>query len=161
MKLTTLEEILYSLENEVKSLNEIADYIYKLTSIYNKFYSEHKVLVEENKELQESWLVLTKLVYDINNGTIAYDENIAKGLLIDNGWKYTSNKWRKTVNYRYLSIELDLLVNNKIATSRREAREFLGNNAISINGNIEKDEKDGVKKNILNILKSIYEIWIS
>ena len=51
---------------EAKSLNEIADYIYKLTSIYNKFYSEHKVLVEENKDLQESWLVLTNIIYKVN-----------------------------------------------------------------------------------------------
>ena len=52
---------------EAKSLNDIAEFLYKLTSLYNKFYSENKVLVEENKQLQESWLVLTKLVYDINN----------------------------------------------------------------------------------------------
>lgn len=52
---------------DAKSLNDIAEYLYKLTSLYNKFYSENKVLVENNQELQESWLVLTKLVYDINN----------------------------------------------------------------------------------------------
>lgn len=52
---------------ETKSLNDIAEFLYKLTSLYNKFYSENKVLVEENQQLQESWLVLTKLVYDINN----------------------------------------------------------------------------------------------
>ena len=52
---------------EAKSLNDIAEFLYKLTSLYNKFYSENKVLVEENQQLQESWLVLTKLVYDINN----------------------------------------------------------------------------------------------
>ena len=45
----------------------VAEYLYKITSLYNKFYAENKVLAEENKELQESWLVLTKLVYDINN----------------------------------------------------------------------------------------------
>ena len=50
-----------------KSLNEIAEYLYKITSLYNKFYAENKVLTEENKELQESWLVLTKIVYKINN----------------------------------------------------------------------------------------------
>lgn len=50
-----------------KSLNEIAEYLYKITSLYNKFYAENKVLTEENKDLQESWLVLTKLVYQINN----------------------------------------------------------------------------------------------
>ena len=51
---------------EAKSLNDIAEYLYKLTSLYNKFYAENKVLVEENQQLQESWLILTKLVYDIN-----------------------------------------------------------------------------------------------
>ena len=51
---------------ETKSLNDIAEYLYKLTSLYNKFYAENKVLVEEDKQLQESWLVLTKIVYDIN-----------------------------------------------------------------------------------------------
>ena len=71
-------------------------------------------------------------VYDIYNGTIAYDENIAKGLLIDNGWKYSSNKWRKTVNYRNLSIELDLLVNKqdsdlvKVAKKIKEQLEVVG-----------------------------------
>ena len=51
---------------ETKTLNDIAEYLFKLTSGYNKFYAENKVLVEEDKELQESWLVLTKIVYNIN-----------------------------------------------------------------------------------------------
>ena len=51
---------------EMKSLNEISEYIYKLTALYNKFYSENKILIEENESLKESRLVLTKLVYDTN-----------------------------------------------------------------------------------------------
>lgn len=51
---------------DTKSLNEIAEYLYKLTSLYNKFYAENKVLQEQNQELQESWLVLTRIVYNIN-----------------------------------------------------------------------------------------------
>ena len=35
---------------------------------------------------------------------------------------------------------IDLLVNNSIASSRREAREFLGNNAITLDGDIVNDE---------------------
>lgn len=35
---------------------------------------------------------------------------------------------------------IDLLVNNNIASSRREAREFLNNNAITLDGDIVKDE---------------------
>ena len=51
---------------EMKSLNEIADYLYDLTSKYNKFYSENKVLTEEDEDLKESWLVLTNTVYKTN-----------------------------------------------------------------------------------------------
>ena len=50
----------------VKSLNDIAEYLYKITNLYNNFYSNNHVLTEENKELQESWLVLTKVIYDNN-----------------------------------------------------------------------------------------------
>jgi len=51
---------------EVKSLNEIAEYLYKLTSIYNSFYAENKILTEEDEELKNSWISLTKLVFDTN-----------------------------------------------------------------------------------------------
>lgn len=51
---------------DTKSMNEITEYLYNITSLYNKFYSENKVLTEEDTELQESWLVLTKVVYNIN-----------------------------------------------------------------------------------------------
>ena len=50
----------------VKSLNDIAEHLYKITNLYNNFYSNNHVLTEENKELQESWLVLTKVIYDNN-----------------------------------------------------------------------------------------------
>lgn len=52
---------------ELKSLNEITEYLFKLTSLYNKFYSENKILTEEDSGLQESWLALTSIVYSINN----------------------------------------------------------------------------------------------
>ena len=43
---------------------------------------------------------------------------------------------------------IDMLVNNSIATSRREAREFLTGNAISINGNLVNDENMVINKEI-------------
>ena len=51
---------------ESKSLNDLAEYLYNLTSFYNKFYAENKVLTEEDKEKQESWIMLTNLVYKVN-----------------------------------------------------------------------------------------------
>ena len=50
----------------LKSLNDIAEYLYTLTNKYNKFYAENKVLLEKNQDLQESWLVLTDVVYRVN-----------------------------------------------------------------------------------------------
>ena len=49
-----------------KSLNDLCEYIYRLTSTYNKFYAENHILTEENNTLQEAWLMLTKLVLDVN-----------------------------------------------------------------------------------------------
>ena len=70
--------------------------------------------------------------YDSNNTIISYDKNVAKRLLVDNGWKYSSRKWRKTVNYKYLKIELDLVVNKteknsvKVANKIKEQLESIG-----------------------------------
>ena len=43
---------------------------------------------------------------------------------------------------------IDLLVNNAVASSRREAREFLSSNAISINGDIVTDENMPITKDM-------------
>lgn len=65
----TLLELPVILNNsfEAKSLNDIADYLYRLTSTYNKFYSENHILTCEDNDLKETWLSLTKLVYDVNS----------------------------------------------------------------------------------------------
>lgn len=49
-----------------RSLNEICEYIYKLTSSFNSFYSNHEVLSENDNLVKESYLSLINLVYDIN-----------------------------------------------------------------------------------------------
>ena len=48
------------------SLNEICEYLYKITNLYNNFYGENHVLTEENEEIKTSWLALTKTIYDNN-----------------------------------------------------------------------------------------------
>ena len=48
------------------SLNEICEYLYKITSLYNNFYAENKILTEENELKKTSWLALTKTIYDNN-----------------------------------------------------------------------------------------------
>lgn len=48
------------------SLNDITEYLYKLTSTYNRFYTENKILTETDLLKRESWLYLTNTVYQIN-----------------------------------------------------------------------------------------------
>jgi len=52
---------------ETKSLNEIAEYIFKLTSLYNKFYAENRILTEKDEQLRNSWITLTEIVYKLNS----------------------------------------------------------------------------------------------
>lgn len=51
---------------ETKSLNDITDYLYKLTSSYNRFYTENIILKEDNEDKRNSWLYLTSVVYEVN-----------------------------------------------------------------------------------------------
>ena len=50
----------------MKSLNDITEHLYKITNLYNNFYSQNRVLTEENNKLKESWITLTKVVYENN-----------------------------------------------------------------------------------------------
>ena len=70
--------------------------------------------------------------YDSSNVSVTYNQNTAKKFLVDKKWKYSSKKWRKTVNYRYLTIELKLVVNKtsnnmvKVANKIKEQLESVG-----------------------------------
>lgn len=46
-------------------------------------------------------------VYDKNNDIIEKNENAAKKLLVESGWKYTNQRWRKD---NYLTIDLNIIV---------------------------------------------------
>ena len=51
---------------KTRTLNEICEYLYKLTSSFNAFYSNHEVLTEKDQIKKESFLALTNLVYKTN-----------------------------------------------------------------------------------------------
>ena len=63
LQLLELPRILINSYNS-RSLNDISEYLYNLISIYNKFYSENKVLTEKNSEIKESWLYISNVVYN-------------------------------------------------------------------------------------------------
>lgn len=51
---------------DTKLLNEICEYIFKLTNLYNSFYSDNHILTEKDIETQESWLILSKIILNTN-----------------------------------------------------------------------------------------------
>ena len=51
---------------DTKSLNDISEYLFKLTSAYNKFYAENRILTEKDEQLRDSWITLTEIVYKLN-----------------------------------------------------------------------------------------------
>ena len=64
VKLTELSKTLTSAYNDV-STNYICEYIYDLASLYNKFYANNNIANESNKEYQETYIALSKLVYNV------------------------------------------------------------------------------------------------
>lgn len=50
---------------EEKTLNYICDYLYELLSLYNKFYNNNNIMNESNIDVKNSYIALTKLVYNI------------------------------------------------------------------------------------------------
>ena len=65
LKLLQTSSVLNKSFNE-ETLNDIAEYLYQLTNTFNSFYSSNKILLEEDKEKQQSWLGLAENVYDTN-----------------------------------------------------------------------------------------------
>lgn len=49
-----------------KSLNEIAELLYKITNTYNNFYSNVRILTEKDGKVRSSWLAITDIVYQNN-----------------------------------------------------------------------------------------------
>ena len=65
LNLNNLDSVLEKAFN-AKSLNEITEYLYKLTSSYNRFYTENIILKETDIDKRNSWIYLTELVYEVN-----------------------------------------------------------------------------------------------
>ena len=50
---------------EEKSLNFITDYLYQLCKSFNSFYDANKVLIENDEELKNSWIYITKKYVEV------------------------------------------------------------------------------------------------
>lgn len=65
LNLLNINKILLKSFN-TKSLNEIAELLYKITNTYNNFYSNVRILNEKDEKVRSSWLAITDIVYKNN-----------------------------------------------------------------------------------------------
>lgn len=65
LSLLNINKVLLKSYN-TKSLNEIAELLYKITNTYNNFYSNVRILTEKDEKVRSSWLAITDIVYQNN-----------------------------------------------------------------------------------------------
>ena len=63
VKLTELPKTLAASYSEV-TLSYICEFIYELCSLYNKFYANNNIANEENEDIKETFIAVTKLAYN-------------------------------------------------------------------------------------------------
>jgi len=125
----------------------VIDYLKKLTFLEKEeieaIEKEHNLYPEKRLAQQE----LAKQIITDLHGKEEYEhaKEVSMCLFTGNVGSLTDKeietvfKGVPEVHYEDKSL-IDILVDNKIASSKREAREFLSNNAITINGNVVTDE---------------------
>ncbi len=69
VKLLSLNNVLTNSYNEA-TLNYICDYLYDLLSLYNKFYNNYNILNEGNEDVKETYLAVSKLVYNVSHNLL-------------------------------------------------------------------------------------------
>ena len=135
----------------------VIDYLKKLTFLTKE---EIESIEEEHNKKPELRLAQKKLAEEVItflhgkdefNKALKISECLFKGKINELTIDEIEDAFKgvPTFNIELNQTILDTLVYNKIATSRREAREFLNNNSITINGNIINDENLIVDNNIL------------
>ena len=148
----------------------VIDYLKKLTFLSKEeietIEKEHLLKPEERYAQQ----MFAKEVITFLHGNEEYKKalNISKSLFSGNIKDLTDDEieeaFKELKKLKLESIPLiDIIVNNNIATSKREAREFINNNAISVNGEIVSDENyiinNNKKYNIIRRGKKRYYIF--
>ncbi len=133
----------------------VIDYLKKLTFLTKEEIEE---IEKEHNKAPEKRYAQKKLAQEIItflHGENAYNDalTISEALFSGNIKDLTDTQIETAFKgVEKIKIEanqklIDILTENKIASSRREAREFLNNNAITLNGDIIKDENYQINNN--------------
>ena len=133
----------------------VIDYLKKLTFLTKEEIEDIESKHNEHPELRLAQKTLAKEVITFLHGVEEYEkalkvsENLFGGNIKDIDIKDLLVGLKDVPHFEIEECSLiDLLTNNGVASSRREAREFLSSNAISINGDIQTDENMMITKEI-------------
>ena len=134
----------------------VIHYLKVFTFLSREEIEKLEVIHKNNPELREAQQALAREIITDLHGKEEYDKarKISESLFTGNIKELNASeieigfKGVPTFELKEESTLIDTLVNNKIASSKREAREFITNGAISVNGEIIKDEGYIINNNI-------------
>lgn len=147
--------------------SKVIDYLKKLTFLNKEDIDKLEVSLNEHPEEREAQKALAREIITFLHGEEEYNKalNISESLFSDKIWNLSSEEIISSIkDVPRFDVEdntnlIDLLVNEKIVSSKREAREMITGNAISINGkkeiNLEKviTKNDAIEGKVLLIKK--------
>ena len=146
---------------------KVIDYLKKLTFLSKEQIEELEKMTQEKPELREAQKALAKEIITFLHGSAEYEKalNISNSLFSSQIWNLSAEEIIESIKDvpRFMVLEnttlVDLLVNEKIVSSKREAREMITGNAISINNvkvnDVDKvlTKEDAIDKKVLLIKK--------
>lgn len=131
----------------------IIDYLKKLTFLSKEEIEEIEKRHKEHPELREAHQTLAREIITDLHGKEEYERAhaISQALFKGEVKSLTVDELKQAFkDVPHFSLKeqsvLELLTENKIASSRREAREFLNAGSIVINGEVVKDENERISK---------------
>ena len=147
--------------------SKVIDYLKKLTFLNKEEIEKLEVSLNEHPEEREAQKALAREIITFLHGEEEYNKalNISESLFSDKIWNLSSEEIISSIkDVPRFDVEdntnlINLLVNEKIVSSKREAREMISGNAISINGkkeiNLEKviTKSDAIEGKVLLIKK--------
>lgn len=147
--------------------SKVIDYLKKLTFLSKEDIDKLEISLNEHPEEREAQKALAREIITFLHGEEEYNKalNISESLFSDKIWNLSSEEIISSIkDVPRFEVEdntnlIDVLVNEKIVSSKREAREMITGNAISINGkketNLEKviTKSDAIEGKVLLIKK--------
>lgn len=135
--------------------SKVYEYLKVFTFLTPEEIDEIMVKQNENPHLRVAQKALTKEIITDLHGEEEFNKalNISECLFSDRIWELSANEIIDSIkdipkfNVKNGELLIDVLVNNNVVSSKREAREMINAGAISINGKKEIDLEKNITKN--------------